>query len=330
LTAGPQEKAIVNPTILLLLTFLAGTMAVVGVYSILSDLYLRDRNRVARRIDEEFRQRQRDRARQSPLFKAIGELAAEAAAEDDGPRGLRPRLEALIEQSGLSWTVGRLLTLSACLGLGFGTLAWLLSGPLAAAGLAPLGGALPVLYARYKQKVRKNRLLAQLPDAFDLMARVIRAGQTMSQALQAVADEFEAPIAAEFSYCYEQQNLGLAPELSLRDLARRTGLIEVKIFVLAILVQQQTGGNLSEMLEKLAQVVRERFRMLGKIRALTAEGRFQAAVLLVLPPAIFLLILLLNRQYGQMLLDRPALLVAVFVSELFGALWIRKIVNFDF
>ena len=83
------------------------------------------------------------------------------------------------------------------------------------------------------------------------MGRVIRAGQTMSQALQAVADEFPPPIAGEFAYCYEQQNLGLSPETALRDLARRTGLMELKIFVLALLVQQQTGGNLAELLDKL-------------------------------------------------------------------------------
>ena len=139
------------------------------------------------------------------------------------------------------------------------------------------------VYVQLKRKARLEKLLSQLPDAFDLMARVIRAGQTMSQALQAVADEFDQPIAAEFAYCYEQQNLGLPPEVAFRDLARRTGLLEIKIFVLALLVQQQTGGNLAELLDKLADVVRERFRIRGKIKALTAEGRMQALVLLVLP-----------------------------------------------
>jgi tight adherence protein B len=162
------------------------------------------------------------------------------------------------------------------------------------------------------------------------MARVIRAGQTMSQALQAVGDEFDPPLAGEFAHCFEQQNLGLPPELALRDLARRTGLLEVKIFVLAVLVQQQTGGNLAELLDKLAVVIRERFKVRGKVRALTAEGRIQAAVLLALPPVMFLIILFLNRGYAQLLLDHPWLLVGVLVTELLGALWIRKIVNFDF
>jgi tight adherence protein B len=172
--------------------------------------------------------------------------------------------------------------------------------------------------------------MAQLPHAFDLMARVIRTGQTISQGLQAVADEFDPPVAAEFAYCFEQQNLGLSPELALRELGRRTGLLEIRIFILALLVQQQTGGNLAEILDRLAAIIRERFRVRGKIRVLTAEGRAQALVLLILPPALLLIILMLNRSYGQVLLDHPYLLAGMFVSEALGALWIRKIVNFDF
>ena len=122
---------------------------------------------------------------------------------------------------------------------------------------------MPLLYVQLKRKRAAGEAPAQLPDAFDLMGRVIRAGQTMSQALQAVADEFPQPIAGEFAYCYEQQNLGLPPEVALRDLARRTGLLEIKIFVLALLVQQQTGGNLAELLDKLSTIIRERFRIRG-------------------------------------------------------------------
>ncbi len=105
----------------------------------------------------------------------------------------------------------------------------------------------------------------------------------MAQALQAVADEFAPPIAGEFAYCYEQQNLGLSPETAMRELARRTGLLEVKIFVTAVLVQQQTGGNLAEMLDKLSSIIRERYQLRGKIKTLTAEGRIQGIILLGLP-----------------------------------------------
>src|SRR5262249_55518961 len=190
--------------------------------------------------------------------------------------------------------------------------------------------AAPLLYAQQKRNARLERLLGQLPDAFDLMGRVVRSGQTMAQALQAVADEFPQPIAGEFNYCYEQQNLGLPTETAMRELATRTGLLEVKIFVLALLVQQQTGGNLAEMLDKLAEVIRDRQRVRGQIRSLTAEGRLQAAILLGLPPAMFLLMLTTNPDYASVLLQYPALLGTTLACEALGALWIRKIVNFDF
>src|SRR5262249_35160373 len=154
-------------------------------------------------------------------------------AEEDDP-SLRQRFEAIVEQSGVRTTPARLLTLAACLGLSLGGVAGVSRQSVVLGGIATLlGFAIPLVYLLMKYKARQRQLLAQLPGAFDLMSRVIRAGQTMSQALQAVADEFDAPIAAEFSYCYEQQNLGLSPELALRDLARRTGVVEMKIFVLA-------------------------------------------------------------------------------------------------
>ncbi len=320
-----------SPELVTLLTFLAGALAVFGAYSILSDLFLRDRTRVSQRLDEEFRKRQRERVRKSTLFRNLGQLAAEAAVDDWAEHRWRRRFEAMVEQSGLDLTPRKLLVLAVGAGLVLGTGMGLMRQSWLLGSIAALVGALgPILYVAFKRRARIEKLLSQLPEAFDLMARVIRAGQTAAQALQAVADEFDAPIAAEFAYCYEQQNLGLAPELALRDLARRTGLLEIKIFVLAMLVQQQTGGNLAVLLEKLAGVVRERFRIRGKIKALTAEGRMQAAVLLVLPPALFVMILMLNWSYGEVLLAHPYLLAGMVLAEMVGALWIRKVVNFDF
>ncbi|HVW36776.1 MAG TPA: type II secretion system F family protein, partial [Pirellulales bacterium] len=112
--------------------------------------------------------------------------------------------------------------------------------------------------------------------------------------------------------------------------AQRTGLIELNIFVVAVIVQRQVGGNLSEILEKLADVVRERYRIRGVIRGLTAEGRLQALILMALPPLLLALMLIVNREYAQLLLERPILLVGMGVFMGLGALWIRKIVNFDF
>src|SRR5207237_2659105 len=149
-------------------------------------------------------------------------------------------------------------------GLGMGTLVILARQSILHAAAGATCALVPFLYVLIKRNKRISRMTNQLPHAFDLMARVIRAGQTMPQAIQAVGDGFDQPLAAEFTYCFEQQNLGLSPELSLRDLARRTGLLEVKIFVLALVVQQESGGNLAELLEKLATVMRDRFKIKGK------------------------------------------------------------------
>jgi len=195
---------------------------------------------------------------------------------------------------------------------------------------APIGFLAPIVYVKRRRDARMEKLRSQLPEAFDLMARMVRAGQSLNQALLGVAQEFPQPISMEFAFCYEQQNLGLPAEAAFRDLTRRAGVIELKIFVLAVLVQRQTGGNLAELLSKLAGVVRERYQIRGTISALTAEGRMQGWILAAMPPAMLLILLVMNFNYAVVLFDHPNLLMATFGAELLGVLWIRKIVNFDF
>jgi len=320
----------VSPTLLMVLTFAAAALAVAGICSLFADLFVRDNSRMQRRLDAEFRQRQRDRIRRSTLFKNLGQLAAESAAEQ-AAETLRQRFERVVEQSALNIAPKRLAYLIAAVGLGAGAVVSVIRQNLIQALVAAsLAALVPFMYVLMKRNARMARMTTQLPHAFDLMARVIRSGQTMLQAIQAVADEFDQPLAAEFTYCFEQQNLGLSPEMSLRDLARRTGLLEVKIFVLALLVQQESGGNLAELLEKLAMIMRERVQIKGKIKALTAEGRLQALILLLLPVGVLAMIALVNRGYAQALVDNPGLLIGMFATEAVGALWIRSIVNFDF
>lgn len=322
-----------SPMLLSFLTFLAVSLGVAGVYSILADLFLRDRSRVNNRVDEEFRRKQRDRVERSSLFRNLHQLAAEfdAATPDEDRKTISRKFTSMVEQSGLEITPRKLLLIAGGTGVVLGLMVGVvLRSPLWGLAAALVGTWLPILYVRHKKKARLTKLCSQLPDAFDLMARVIRAGQTMAQALLGVADEFPPPIAAEFSYCYEQQNLGLPPEAAYKDLARRNDLVEIKLFVLALLVQQQTGGNLAELLDKLSGLLRERFRIRGVVQTLTAEGRMQAIILMALPPVIFLGMLVLNPAYGMQLFKHPKLVIATLVSEGIGALWIRKIVNFEY
>ncbi len=320
-----------SPTLATILTFLAAALAVGGVYSIVADLYLRDRSQVRQRLDEEFRKRQRERVKKSSLFKDMGKMVAEGEVRLPSRPGLRQWCEGLIEQADVPIAVGLLLGVSAALSLLVGVLAGLLARN-AWAGLAGLlvGAALPLLYLRFRRNVRREKLLGQLPDAFGLMARALQSGQSVLQAMQAVGAEFQPPIAAEFAYCFEQQNLGLGMQPVLRDLARRSGLLEMKLFVMAMLVQHETGGDLADLLEKLGDIIRERFQLRSKIKALTAEGRFQASILLGLPPFLFAVLFVINRSYAVLLFQWPDLIAGGAVSMLVGALWIRKIINFDF
>ena len=205
-----------SPALLLLAAFLAGVLIVAGGYSILSDLFLRDRERLSKRVDQEFRQRQRERARTSMLLKNYSDLNEDVLQEfEGGTTSWRSWLEAMIEQSDLDLTPRRLLTIMAAVGLMVSLLVSLIFfNAVIGLGVGLVAGVVPLWYVSHKRAARLLKMNNQLPDAFDLMARVIRAGQTISQALLAVADEFPMPIAAEFAYCYEQQNLGLSPELA--------------------------------------------------------------------------------------------------------------------
>ncbi|WP_435016317.1 type II secretion system F family protein [Tundrisphaera sp. TA3] len=313
---------------------LAAMTAMVGVfaaYQIAADLFLRDRSRLNDRVDEEFLQKSKALVKKSNLFKNLGAVAAEAMDGVEAKPGLRQRLEAMVEQSGLDVTAGRLAAIAGGMSGGLMLMAFIVRwSPIDAAVAAALGFVAPFWYVRKKRDARIEKLRSQLPEAFDLMARVVRSGQTLGQSLLSVAEEFPQPISAEFSLCHEQQNLGLAAEVAFRDLARRSGVIELRIFVLAVLVQQQTGGNLAEILIKLADVVRERYQIRGTISTLTAEGRMQGWILAAMPPLMLLLLLVLNPNYAMTLFDHPGVLLGTFGFEAIGALWIRKIVNFDF
>ena len=314
------------------LAFVTATAGLLAVAQLVSDLVLRDRAKLNDRVDAEFSKKRAQQAKKTPLFKNLGQVAAELADPDASP-SIRQRFVAMIEQSGLDTTPRRVLTTAGIFAVVAGGLDFILRRTPAEAGVVALiGGLMPIYRVKRTRDRRLEKLRSQLADAFDLMARVIRAGQTLGQSLLAVADEFPQPIAGEFAQCYEQQNLGLSPEASFRDLNRRTGVIELKIFVLAVLVQQQSGGNLAELLGKLAFIVRERYHLRGTIVTLTTEGKMQGWILAALPPAMLVILMVANWDYAKahFTADHRSTLFYTFGVEALGVLWIRKIVNFDF
>lgn len=309
-------------------TFSAGTVCVFVLTSLASDILFRDRSRINKRLTDEFRSSLRGRVKQSSLFKSFNEK--NSVTEDESP-GLVARIETAIEQSGMELAAEKLLAISCCAGLcamfvvPVLQLPWICALPAMATGFC-----LPPFYVLAKRKKRMAKLCEQLPDAFELMSRAVRAGQTMASAMHLVAQHGKAPVADEFAYCCEQQSLGLPQAVPLRDLARRNPIMELQMFVVALLVQRQSGGNPVDVLNNLSALIRKRLRMKGRVKALTSEGRMQAIVLAVLPLVAFAAIYILNRDYAQILLDHPRLLAGTIAAQGVGIVWIRKVVNFEY
>jgi tight adherence protein B len=314
--------------------FLSAFLGIFTINLILLDLFQREREETLKRLNEELLAQQRQKAREQTANISkdpLSEIIAEAGRDVERRKGIIERIEELTMQSGVRVTTTKLLTICGALGVLTSIFTFGISQNLLAAGLC--GGAvaaIPLLYVSYARRKRLEKLRSQLPDAFELMSRILRAGQSVTQAMQAVSEEFSPPVNVEFGYCYEQQNLGLSPEVALHDLAQRTGLMEIKIFVLAVLVHRQAGGNLTGMLDSIAHVVRQRFKMRREIKSLTGEGRMQAIVLLSLPIVVWVGLYFITNDYAMELIKHSWLLVGTLVLMLIGTLWIRRIVNFDF
>ncbi|QDT07132.1 Bacterial type II secretion system protein F domain protein [Rubripirellula lacrimiformis] len=200
--------------------------------------------------------------------------------------------------------------------------------------IAPIVGALlvglPVGWLLMKRKRRLAKFGNQMPEALELLSRSLRAGHSLNAGFGLVASEMEAPLATEFGRCFEEQNLGIPLEEAIDDMAKRIPNMDLRFFATAVVLQRTTGGDLSEILDKIGHLVRERLMILGTIQALTGEGRMSGAVLLALPPVLFLVMLKLNYEYVMMLFTDELgryMLGAALVTQLVGALVIRKIIT---
>lgn len=242
-------------------------------------------------------------------------------------------LQLLLQQAGTTWTMEVFLLFSTGLALAFGLCALLVTrlmlvGILAAA----LGGLVPYLIIRRRRNKRFYKFEAGLPEAIDLLGRAIRAGHPLSSGFQMVADETQEPISTEFRRTFEEQRFGLPFDDAITAMADRITLVDVRILTTAILIQRTVGGNLAEVLDNLASVIRARFTIRRQLRTYTAQGRISGYVLAVLPIAVGAIIYMLNPEYIGLLFASGIgrfMLVTAGVMQIIGYLWIRKIVNIE-
>lgn len=241
------------------------------------------------------------------------------------------QLKRMLDQADLQITPSRLIMFSVMAGM-LGALAasviTYLIPVIVLIGL--ITASLPFLHVWWKRKKRFDSFLEHLPDALDLMSRALSAGHAFSESLHMVSMEMPEPIATEFRKTYEEQNLGLSLKLALENLVERIPLLDLKLCITAVLIQRETGGNLAEILEKVAYTIRERFRIMGDLKTLTTSSRMSAWLLCGLPIFVAIAVTVMNPDYMSVLWKDPRghyLIGAAMTMQVTGMLIVRKILQ---
>lgn len=240
-------------------------------------------------------------------------------------------INTLIQQANSDWTVGRVVFGALVIAVVAGVVGWLWLHNIILAVLCGLVAANgPYIYLRVKRTARLRSFESILPEAIDLLGRALRAGHSLTAAIEMVAREIADPVGMEFRRVFEEQNFGLPIREALLNLARRVPVADLQFLVTAMLVQKETGGNLAEVLDKTGAVIRERARLLGQLRIYTAQGRMTGWILGLLPFIVFMLMNLVNPGYAHTLISDPTGRKAVWIGlglMVIGTWMIRKIVD---
>jgi tight adherence protein B len=247
---------------------------------------------------------------------------------------LAPKLGLLLEQAGLSWSAARFVHLTLVALLAGTAFAWLMlpipKSLTIVVGLAAAAG--PPIYVWRKRKSRLKRFEEIFPEALEFVSRSMRAGHAFSVSLEMIHREFQEPVSGEFRRAFEEHNLGLPIEVALQKLAKRVPSLDVHFFVSAVLLQKRTGGNLAEILDKLAYVIRERFKLRGRIRAVSAHGRMTATALSLIPIAVAVLMFYTNPEYVKFFFTDDVgniMLGAAVALQLIGYFIMQQIVKIE-
>jgi tight adherence protein B len=237
-------------------------------------------------------------------------------------------LRKFLSQTGTQATVGNFIVITA-VATAVTCIASIIFLPLGFAPITSLFAAiLPFSVLSWLRKKRLTKFGEQLPPALDLMAKALRAGQSLPSGIQLVGSQVDQPLGPEFNLAFEQQNLGMTLNDTLKAMSERIPNLDLRFFVTAVVLQRQTGGDLAEVLDKISHLTRERFKIRGQIQALTGEGRISGVVLLAMPPVLFLVMMKLNYEYVMMLFEDPLgqkMLLGGLILQFIGAASIKKI-----
>jgi tight adherence protein B len=293
----------------------------------------RERERLQQRIDEvSFLATLPDTPESTIIKRAIeGPLPRLDRMVSRTERGLS--YSRLIEQAGMKISVSAVMLLSLLTGAVLAGITYLFIKIIWAWLLAAVVGVLlPTFVLRYKRRARLHRFEEQFPEALDLLSRAIRAGHAFTTAMSMVVEEAPDPLSPEFKKTFDEQNFGLPLKEALANMTERVPLMDMRFFVTAVLIQRETGGNLAEILDNLAHVVRERFKILRQVRVYTAHGRLTGYVLLGLPAALAIALSVINPEHMNLLFRErmgQMMLAGAIVMQTVGYLWIKKVIKIE-
>lgn len=320
----------------MLSVFLVATLTVVMTYSLLwRRLENRDKAIAMRRLAAVADEKGAARRNRPRLIEAANEVRGLLTGRLLDLLRMREAATRLLDAAALKWGPGGLLQRSLGLFLAGFLGITVFTGNhqiLAALGAGAALGFLPLWYARGKAKRRVHAFEEQFPDCLEFISRSMRAGHGFAVAIEMAYREFNDPLACELRRTFEEQNLGQPLETVLRKLSQRVPSMDVQFFVSAVLLQKRTGGNLAELLDKLAQLIRERFKLRARIRAVSAQGLMSGMILSAIPAGVAVIMFMVNPQYARFFIVDPVgrqLLMAGLALQFIGYLIIRKIVTFE-
>lgn len=307
--------------------FLAVVLSLEGIYNLWASHNSPEAKRIAARLQalsgETIALASIERTRQQSRLPRLNALL--------GSFQMGQRIQRFIAASALSVSAVELISISVGLGL-MGLLLPSLLGkpPIFGAALGLALAVLPWWRVASRRNTRVERIERQFPEALDLMSRSMRAGHSFPSAVKMVADEVPEPLGRDFRILFDEMNYGVPTNDALAHLADRVPLPDVSYFVVAVMIQRESGGNLAELLDKIALIVRERLKLLGEVRTLSAEGKLSAIILTALPFGVGLVVNIVNPEFMAVLWSDPAGLrmvgVALFMM-LMGILWMRSIIH---
>jgi len=317
----------------LLAAFVIGVGLVMGVYT------------GAMKLPEVLAQRKLQN-RLNELSAPVDETTTDKALVKLSEAGPLPALERMIsgtergsafgrwiEQSGLKLSISGVLIIALVCAVVFAILVTMLTrSPFGIPAGFAIGFALPFMFLKFKRTKRLRAFEEQFPEALDLIARALKAGHAFATGLKMAADELDEPVGPEFRKTFDEQNFGLPLKDALENLTLRLPILDVRFFATAVLIQRETGGNLSEILENLAHVVRERFKILRQVRVYTAHGRLTGYVLLALPAVLGIALSFINPDHMNMLFRErmgQILLMVAMGMQIAGYIWIKQVVKIE-